>query len=1231
MSALTSLLVRDEVVSVQQIEDALARTVLEGGEIDTALLELDAASENTLSSYRAASYGLPAATRETVMGASAEVIALVPAELARKYRVVPVLRQGHVLVLAIGQPISSSEVRAIQDAVGLGVHWCIATDVRIDAALARYYGIEISARMRSLAEQIDRLPAGQLIAVEPMLMSMPAAQGSSGLLGMLDDQDDGDTDTDAVAALAARAAVPLPPPTVVTERGAGDRAFARDPSVGMGRVVHVSQAPAHAAPMPPSAAQGERTQPMPQPAPLQLPAAGLPPLQRPVSGAPVQQHAVSMPPRNVSATPRPRPRRASAVPKGPLTVGVARELLDQAEDRDAVVEVVFSFARQYFDATALFALRDDRVLGLEANNMPAIADIREVAVSLDPKSSLGELAQSLAPRVVDLSRKPADQVFAQALDRMYDQPCALIPVCIRQRVVSVVYGDRRGEAFHLSELAELVELLPRVSQAFERIIRNRKTHAMQSRRPPPMAAGEGVQPSAAGNVVFPGTAPLPDERAERRMSTPAPRAAWSSSDTPAAVAPQRASLPPGAVAGVFPSDARGLRPHEVPTPAARPSRSNRPSNRPNRPQETLSGVPSSAPKHTPTARAMPSVGSQPPPPRGSADAQSQQARDALGLLGLPRSAPPPPSVAARPDALAPQAANQGSRATDEGEESELERSATMTLPAQHGQSPRASAPPSAASESGPVSEARPAAARWSKPPPGAGAYRSNAPEPPEPSQAPPIEHDTSPAFRSVGPVAAPFDPALDVSEPALDASEPPPNARAYRSRPPARGVKQPPGTGAYKSREVDREVVSLAPPPPAPAGRSSLPPSSYHSDRAPADAVAFPPPPRLPQEPEFRKKKSSEITQPLGPRRVSGPVEQPRQHEPPAATRVEAAAPHARRDTPMAADARRDEDSTSNPAPSAEVVRMSRAVRESIRPPSAAEPSIIVDTEAQLHQLVTDLCRCGPDDEARCVQQLLRFGEIALPLLAEHFPGPLWFDRRRAHPRLPLGRDVSAIARALSAFGERAVPVLQKLLVGPSADKRFYATLLVSDQVHPGLLLALAERLFDDDPQIRLIVRDTLPQYRRAQGFANVVSVLRERAADSSANMQERLAAIDGLATLRDPECVPLFIEQNASSDKQLSVPAHRALVSITGQDFGHATRKWQSWYDDHRQDHRAQWLIDSLMHADQAVRATAGIELQKLTQVYYGYVAAAPKRDRERAQKRYRDWWESEGKKRFG
>ncbi|HEX2676963.1 MAG TPA: hypothetical protein VHM19_09995, partial [Polyangiales bacterium] len=253
-----------------------------------------------------------------------------------------------------------------------------------------------------------------------------------------------------------------------------------------------------------------------------------------------------------------------------------------------------------------------------------------------------------------------------------------------------------------------------------------------------------------------------------------------------------------------------------------------------------------------------------------------------------------------------------------------------------------------------------------------------------------------------------------------------------------------------------------------------------------------------------------------------------------------------------------------------------------------------------------------------------------LPILVQHFPGPLWFDRRRPHPRLPMGRDVSAVARALSAFGEMAWPYIAELLCESDPDVRFYATLLASDRAQPPLIGVLADRLFDSDPQIRLVVKDVLPQYRSMPGFSEVLQMLRERSQNHGVSIQDRLAALDALAALRDEGSVPLLIRLNEDSDKQISLPAHRALSAITGQDFGASTRKWQSWHEANLRRHRVEWLIESLMHVDQPVRASAGIELQKLTQVYYGYVAAAPKRERERTQKRYQDWWEHEGRKRF-
>jgi hypothetical protein len=197
-------------------------------------------------------------------------------------------------------------------------------------------------------------------------------------------------------------------------------------------------------------------------------------------------------------------------------------------------------------------------------------------------------------------------------------------------------------------------------------------------------------------------------------------------------------------------------------------------------------------------------------------------------------------------------------------------------------------------------------------------------------------------------------------------------------------------------------------------------------------------------------------------------------------------------------------------------------------------------------------------------------------------------------------------------------------------EVRYYATLFAGDRVRPILLEPLLMRLFDDDPQIRLLVRDALPHYRKFQGFDRVTERICEKARAESAPLYERLAAIDAICMLRDASCVSTLIELSGHRDKQICVPAHRALTLITCQDFGKAPRKWRSWLNANAERHRVEWLIEGLMHSEESMRATAGLELQKLTQVYYGYVAAASKREREAAQKRYAEWWRTEGRTRI-
>jgi hypothetical protein len=174
MAALTSLLVRDHVVSVHKIEEALQQQVLEGGEIDTVLLELGAAPEDVLSAYRAATFGLTPATRQEVMSAQGEALLALPKEVAEHFRLVPIALREQVLIVATSKPLPDAAVDELKKKLKLELEFCIATEVRVETALAVHYGIEISGRMRRLADELEKCEPGALPKVDPLGEGMGA-------------------------------------------------------------------------------------------------------------------------------------------------------------------------------------------------------------------------------------------------------------------------------------------------------------------------------------------------------------------------------------------------------------------------------------------------------------------------------------------------------------------------------------------------------------------------------------------------------------------------------------------------------------------------------------------------------------------------------------------------------------------------------------------------------------------------------------------------------------------------------------------------------------------------------------------------------------------------------------------------------------------------------------------------------------------------------------------------
>lgn len=167
MSVLASLLVRDQVVSVDQVQEAIQQQVMRGGNLDTVLLELGWLGENAISAYCAAVYGLVPATRNEVMHAPVDVVRGVPREFAVRHRLIPLTRTEDAIVLAVDRPLSDAISREISFELGVDPTQRVACSVRIEAGLAKHYDIEMTSRMRKLAQALDALDEGAVPYVAP--------------------------------------------------------------------------------------------------------------------------------------------------------------------------------------------------------------------------------------------------------------------------------------------------------------------------------------------------------------------------------------------------------------------------------------------------------------------------------------------------------------------------------------------------------------------------------------------------------------------------------------------------------------------------------------------------------------------------------------------------------------------------------------------------------------------------------------------------------------------------------------------------------------------------------------------------------------------------------------------------------------------------------------------------------------------------------------------------------
>jgi hypothetical protein len=397
MDRLGDLMVGRRLATEEQRVQAFLFYRREGGRFGTALLEAGV-PEAAIAAALGIQHNVPGAGGEELEQIRPEVLRLVPVRSAQRLGLVPFRREGRVLSVALKDP---GDLRALDEVVlatGLEVRAFVATEARIDTALAKHYGARVEPRHVAAIRlaALRKPPPEDDSPHEQSTMPRRARPGSLRILPS--------------PTFESRPPVPAPPP-----------------------------AAAAIPPARPGAAAYDRTDPWsstdPRGAAIRLP------LEEEIVEDSFRAAAPDLPPPAIPQRPAPG-RPDDLVPDGPAPTVEERlaEQLGNAATNEDVIDAVLAAAGHSVRRAALFVVQGDFVAGWGALPDPP-GDLREFRLPLDEASVFATLRDTEGFYVGTYMDLPSTVRVLRALGSDGLGTVAVVPVTLKGKTVLYLWGE----------------------------------------------------------------------------------------------------------------------------------------------------------------------------------------------------------------------------------------------------------------------------------------------------------------------------------------------------------------------------------------------------------------------------------------------------------------------------------------------------------------------------------------------------------------------------------------------------------------------------------------------------------------------------------------------------------------------------------------------------------------------------------------------------------------------
>ncbi len=143
-------MVKDSIITKEQLRLALERQVIFGGRLGTNLIELGIIKESELSKFLSKFSKAPAVDPKELISSDKETLSSMSLETVRKYNAIPFKKEKKRLHVALLEPLAMSSVDELRFVTGLDIVPYVCSEIRFLYALEKLYGLSRDLRYISI-------------------------------------------------------------------------------------------------------------------------------------------------------------------------------------------------------------------------------------------------------------------------------------------------------------------------------------------------------------------------------------------------------------------------------------------------------------------------------------------------------------------------------------------------------------------------------------------------------------------------------------------------------------------------------------------------------------------------------------------------------------------------------------------------------------------------------------------------------------------------------------------------------------------------------------------------------------------------------------------------------------------------------------------------------------------------------------------------------------------------